>query len=370
MVNGYTNGVVKIVGTPTETTVTGSLLAYQTNITLADIGGPVTTPSTSSKEPPVNLDMTIESGKRVEFLWPTSTIPVLRGYARLGQSIHITLATDTGNFSLRGDVGIQSGEIFYFERSFYIKDGMIKFNENENYFDPRLTVNAEIREISNSGPVRISLVATDERLSRFTPRFVSDPPMTDAQIAALLGGNLFGELGNNQNGLSSAVFLTSDLVGQFSIVRSFENMVRDGLSLDLFSVRTQLFSNLLRGAIGSTQPTVTPGTATGGTSTSSTQYPLDNTSPSLGKYLDNTTVFLGKYLGTDLFLELLVQLQAQNPYSTTEQARSFGGLVINPEISLDWRTPFFDLQWSFLPQTPQTLFLTDNTISLSWGFTY
>lgn len=369
VVNGYTNGVVKITSSPGLTTVTGSLLAYQTNITLADIGSPVSAPTTASSEAPVHVDMTIETGKRVEFLWPTSAIPVLRGYARLGQSIHIGLATDTGTFSLRGDVGIQSGEIFYFERSFYIKDGMIRFNENENYFDPRLSVNAEIREISSNGPVRISLVANDERLSQFTPRFVSDPAMTDAQIAALLGGNFFGELGNNQNGLSSAVYLTSDLVGQFSIVRSFENMVRDALSLDLFSIRTQLFSNLLRGAIGGSQPSPV-GSGTTGTPTSGTQYPLDNTSSSLGKYLDNTTVFLGKYLGTDLFLELLVQLQAQNPYSTTEQARSFGGLVINPEINLDWRTPFFDLQWSFLPQTPQTLFLTDNTISLSWGFTY
>ncbi|WP_455383077.1 hypothetical protein, partial [Salinispira pacifica] len=370
VVNGYANGVVKISSNPTVTTVTGSLLAYQTNITLANIGAPVTPPQPLSNEAPVHVDMTIETGKRVEFLWPTSTIPVLRGYARLGQSIHIGLATDTGTFSLRGDVGIQSGEIFYFERSFYIKDGMIKFNENENYFDPRLSVNAEIREVSNNGPVRISLVATDERLSQFTPRFVSDPPMTDAQIAALLGGNFFGELGNDQNGLSSAVYLTSDLLGQFSIVRSFENMVRDALSLDLFSIRTQLFSNLLRGAIGGTQPATTTGTGQTGGTNPATQYPLDNTSPSLGKYLDNTTVFLGKYLGTDLFLELLVQLQAQNPFSTTEQARSFGGLVINPEINLDWRTPFFDLQWSFLPQNPQTLFLTDNTISLSWGFTY
>ncbi len=350
-VNGHANGRINIVGTPQVTRVSGNLTAYSTAITLADVGNQQAT-AQPPNGPPLKLDLSIQSGKRVEFLWPSSTIPVLRGYARLGQTIHIALSTDTGDFSLRGDVGIQSGEIFYFERSFYIKSGMIRFNESQDYFDPRLTVNAEIREVSNTGPVTISLVANDERLSQFTPRFVSNPSMTDSQIVALLGGNFFGELANNNLSLSSAALLAGDLVSQFSVVRSFENAVRDALSLDLFSVRTQLVSNILRGTLPDTQ------------------YPLDNTSPSLGKYLDNTTVFLGKYLGTDLFLELLIQLQAQNPFVNTEQVRSFGGLVISPEINLDWRTPFFDLQWNFAPKSPQTLFLSDNTISLSWGFSY
>jgi len=364
-VNGYTNGRINIVGTPQETVVTGHLVAYSTSIALVNISGQA--PPIQVQEQgqiPVKVDLTIESGKQVEFLWPSTTIPVLRGYAKLGQTIHIGVATDTGDFSLKGNVGIQSGEIFYFERSFYIRSGVIAFNETQNYFDPRLTVDAEIREVTDTtnnlgtvagttaGQVRIRLVATDERLSEFTPRFVSDPPMTDSQIVALLSGNFFGEFANNNLNLGTAALLASDLVGQFSLVRDFENAVRDALSLDLFSVRTQLFSNLLRGTI--------PGT----------QYPLDNTSPSLGTYLDNTTVFLGKYLGTDLFMELLLQLKAQNPYVNTNQVRSFGGLVIDPEINLDWRTPFFDLQWNFFPRTPNTLFLTDNTVTLSWGYSY
>jgi hypothetical protein len=90
--------------------------------------------------------------------------------------------------------------------------------------------------------------------------------------------------------------------------------------------------------------------------------------PSLGKYLDNTTFFLGKYIGNDLFLELLIQLRAQNPYY--HDIRSFGGLEVDSEISIEWKTPFFLLEWEFLPQHPEDLFLTDNTFSFSWEFSF
>jgi hypothetical protein len=79
-------------------------------------------------------------------------------------------------------------------------------------------------------------------------------------------------------------------------------------------------------------------------------------------------VFLGKYLGTDLFLELLVQLQASDPETST--ARSLAGVEIDSEFSLEWQTPFFQLEWAFFPRDPSTLFLTDNTFSFFWEYSY
>ena len=36
------------------------------------------------------------------------------------------------------------------------------------------------------------------------------------------------------------------------------------------------------------------------------------------------------------------------------------GLQPQLELSIEWATPFFLLDWSFQPQHPETLFLTDN----------
>jgi len=37
---------------------------------------------------------------------------------------------------------------------------------------------------------------------------------------------------------------------------------------------------------------------------------------------------------------------------------------------LEWETPFFLLEWSIVPQHPENLFVTDNTIGLKWKFSY
>ena len=250
----------------------------------------------------------------------------------------------------REAVDIQGGEMFYFDRSFYVKAGRITFDEDETSFDPLLTVDAEIREVADEGPVRIYLVADEAPLSEFTPQWRSDPPLSEAAILALLGGTVFVTQEGTPIDLSQAVLLTSDVATQFGIIRGFESTVREALQLDLFSVRTQLFQNLIRGVIDQNT------------------YPLDTGVSSLGKYLDNTTVFLGKYLGTELFLELLVQLQASDPESGT--ARALAGVEIDSEFSLEWQTPFFQLEWAFFPRDPSTLFLSDNTFRFSWEYSY
>jgi hypothetical protein len=146
------------------------------------------------------------------------------------------------------------------------------------------------------------------------------------------------------------VLATSDLVTQFGVINRFERSVRDALGLDLFSVRTQIFQNLVLGSID--QP----------------DYPLDNTSPSLGKYLENTTVFLGKYLGPELFAELLFGLRSRSPFEPIPPGA--GPVELEAELGLEWQTPLFLLQWRFFPENPETLFVTDNQLEFSWEFSY
>lgn len=345
-VDGLARGSLVVEGDAGATSISGDVVGSATSITLTEV------PEADLGDDDFELlvDVTVRTGRGMEFLWPSTAFPILRGSAATGESVRITHNSRTGALAVRGDVEIQGGEVFYFDRSFYVRSGTISFDEDELEFDPVLSVVAEIREVNEDGPVRISLVVEDDPLSLFTPRWESNPGMTETEILALLGGSVFSREPGEEIDLSQVAQLTGDVVSQIAIVQNLEASVREALQLDLFSLRTQVVGNLIGQLIDSGQ------------------YPLDTSVPSLGKYLDNTTLFLGKYLGTDLFLELLVQLRADDPLSTTTQ--SLTGLSVESELSLEWQTPFFLLQWSLAPDDPASLWLTDNTVSFSWEYSY
>lgn len=311
----------------------------------------------------LSVDLEIVSGRGVQFVWPNTEFPVLRSTLATQQEVAIAANRQADTFSLEGDVEMQSGDIFYFDRNFYIREGEISFDEDQDSFDPRVTVRAELREATPEGPVRIYLVANNELLSEFSPRFESSPPLSTAEIVGILGGNIFAQSPEGEVDVSSALLATSDFLTQFGVLREFEDNVREALNLDLFSIRTQIFQNIVASAIedGQTVPNeqgVSP------------QEPY----PSLGSYLNNTSVFMGRYLGNELFLEMLVQLQAdpaQNvPSRQEDDIQSLGGVLIDPEIRLEWQTPFFLLEWNFAPNNPEELFIRDNVFTFSWGFSY
>jgi hypothetical protein len=53
-----------------------------------------------------------------------------------------------------------------------------------------------------------------------------------------------------------------------------------------------------------------------------------------------------------------------------DSSSSGPSLLSDIELSLEWATPFFMLEWSFLPRNANTLFVTDNAITLRWGWRY
>jgi hypothetical protein len=344
-VDGTALGRLRIYATPSTTDVSGEITAEETSITLI-------TEEPVEREPRkiTTVDLTLVAGRRLEFLWPSREVPIVRAFARAGDQVRVVSASQDESFALDGTVSIRGGEIFYVNRNFYMRQGRIVFNEDEAGFDPVLSARAELREVGPRGPVRIFLIAEESPLSQFSPRLESSPPLTDDEIVALLGGAILEEGSTDVANLGSAVAVTSDVVTQFGIMSQFERQVREALNVDLFSVRTQVFQNIVVGSL------------------EQTEVPLDTTAPSLGTYLDNTTVFLGKYLGSDLFLELLIELRARDPLE--QDVIAIGGMEVDPEIGLEFDTPFFLLQWSFFPRTPESLFVADNTFEFSWQFSY
>ena len=351
LVDGIGKGRVSIDVEDQEVRISGKVSASNTKITLGEFLTEQT--SASGQEVRLSVDLSIETGKLVEFVWPTENFPIIRTYAALGQLLRIQLNTQNGFFLVRGNIGIRGGQIYYFDRVFYLREGRIIFNERGDQFDPIISARAEIRENTQTGLVRIYLIADNTRLSQFSPRFESEPSLSQLEIFTLLGGggNLLAYGTQEAVNLSSALLLSGDLFLQSEIIRAFERDMRNRFNLDLFSVRTQIFQNVLTEVLLPQE-----------------SIPVNQTVPSLGRYLDKSSVFLGKYLGSDLFLEYLIQLRAEDPL--TSNIRRFGGIGIESEVLFEWKTPFFTLEWSLRPKKPEELFIRDNTLSFRWRYSY
>ncbi|MFP4508968.1 MAG: translocation/assembly module TamB domain-containing protein [Spirochaetaceae bacterium] len=350
IVDGYGRGTLSLIQDGADLLLSGDLTAHNTTMTVGS-EGETRDDLQAAANNPLLVDLTITSGRSVEFLWPTTQLPILRAVTAPGAMVRIQADTVRNTFQLVGDVETQGGELFYLDRTFLIREGLIRFNETQETVDPRVTLRAETRDIGPDGPVRISIIAEESPLSDLTVRAVSEPPLSDEELLAIFGGGVFAT-GDSLVSLSGAVLAGSDIVSQFGVIRSVEAGVRNALQLDLFSVRTQLFQNLVRGVID--EPAIDSEEAA---------------IPSLGRVFNNTTVFLGRSLGPDVFAELLVQFRASDPFEDVSE-RAFAGIEVDSEFSLEFETPFFDLQWSFFPRTPDALFVPDNQFTFSWGFTY
>jgi translocation and assembly module TamB len=348
-VDGYINGNFSISMDDYGLYINSDLTADDCIINLGVVGE-----STDSSSKPIFINMNFTTGRKVQFIWPSNTIPILNATADTEQSINFTMDKLSSTYSLTGEVNIKYGSIYYFQKSFYLSEGSIVFDENENRFDPYLDFIAQIKEVDTQGEiVNISLIQDNMPVSRFSPRFESDPPLSDVEIFSILGSGVFTQIGDEQIDLTSALLLTGDLLAQFAIIRNFENKVKDIFNLDLFSIRTQMIQNILIDRL-SDENSADP------------EAYLD----SFGRFLDNTTLYLGKYIGDDIFLQALFQINNQILFDA-EQLNATNSLLVESTLSLEWQTPLFLLGFSVKPDFIDPASSIQNTsLELSWGYSY
>ena len=298
------------------------------------------------------INFKITTGTKVEFAWPASS-PIIRGNPELGSVINITSDTRSRQYSLNGDINIRSGELNYFDRSFYIRQGKMIFREDENKFDPRITARAEIRDHADIGSVTISMIVDNQPLRNFEPRFESSPSLTQLEIYSILGQNLSNNPGgenleiprfllSSTTDILTQIIATSDTLSQFVFFRQIERSIRNFLRLDMFSIRTRLLQNAVMSGVSGF-----------------TQAPVDRNF-SVGNYFDNTAVFIGKYIGRDMFIQGMLTMRYD------EYSVELGGLVFEPDIGIELQSPYVNIKWSFFPYHPENWWVSDNSITLSW----
>lgn len=327
--------------------VKGSLTGQDAEITVdvAEIGNASLAPNPNE---PVVADIVVNAGRKVEFLWPSKEFPILRTYADVGDSLRIRTDSVTGSLSVTGAVSLRGGEIFYVQRNFYVREGVLVFNENELHFDPRITVRAETRDRNEDGPVTISLLADNAPLMSFNARLESSPALSQAEILSLLGQNLSEADSSEDSGnvWAAVVGAAGDFLSQFYIVRTFERTLRNFFRLDMLSFRTNVAQNFVLLPMGMKRP-------------------IDNNIRA-GNYLDNTSVFLGKYFGSSVFAQAMFTLRYD------ENQRGFWGmgkeLGMTPEfdIGIELQSPLFGIRFNVVPQHLENLFVNDMSFTLSW----
>ncbi|GHV79967.1 hypothetical protein AGMMS49944_17580 [Spirochaetia bacterium] len=349
--------------------VSGNLLGNNAEITLGTRN--TQTPAAISQNITTVTDLTIKTGPKVEFIYPTRDFPLIRGSPEAGTGISITSDSLSGHFTVEGDVAIRRGEIFYFQRSFYIREGVLSFNESDTHFEPLITARAETRDRTGEGPVTISMIVDSSPLQSFSARLESNPPLSQFEILSLLGQNFAGTLSaEDPNGaIRSIVLASGDVLSQFILYRRAERTIRDILRLDMFSFRTQILQNAF------VQATGLQSTAAGSQSTDSErQAPVDRTG-GFGNYLDNTTVFFGKYFGPNVFGQAMLSFRYDENRITFGDISRGGvtlgaGISLEPEIEVEFRGPLFDIQVNFAPSHLENMFVNDLsfTFSRKWSF--
>jgi hypothetical protein len=336
--------------------VGGDLTAEDTEIAMSDTTTQDNAPKkTSSIITTTNFNL--RTGRKVECIFPNADFPIIRANADANTNIRIESDTSIEHYAIVGDVNLRSGEIFYFERSFYIRQGSLSFNENETRFNPGLSARAETRDRFNNENVTIAIVINNQSLLSFTPTFESTPPLSQPEILSLMGESFSGSADANNNNERAFFNSIGDIAAQFVVVRRAEKLIRDFFHLDMFSMRTQFIQNYIF------QNIPIFGNSNSTNSNIDDDSTQDNTNSRIASIFDNSTVMAGLFIGTDMFIQLMASFR-YDPNTV-----SLGGLRIEPEIGFELKSPLFDISWNIVPTHPEYLFIPDNKITLSRRWT-
>ena len=303
---------------------------------------------------PLNIvaDLGIHFGRKVEFRWPSGAFPIMRALLQADEPFRYTYDSSAGTYSFKGAADIKGGDVFYFKRSFYLREGSIVFDEREGKFDPLISIRAEVRERDENGsPIRITMTVDNDPLSSFNPVFTSDPLKNQIELMEILGQVVTADTSANNNAWRDLAITGTDLLAQFGVLRPAENFIRDKLHLDIFSLRTLILQNAIFG--------------------NSTESVSSSNRFSAGNFLDNTTVYFGKYIGSAVYVDALFQFSyydsdyyQERVYTNTFFPVVFGNLLVLPEIGIEIDSPFARIRWGISPVP------SNNNVTLSWRFEY
>ena len=266
----------------------------------------------------LDVNLTIEDNVKV--ILPYSADPIISAYIKNGTKFSIYTSKNPAAFEVNGNIELDRGEVFYFNKRFYIDEGNFKFTQASAL--PFIDLKANIKDFDSDGnKFTISLLLQNASFDNINPKFVSSPSKSQEEIMYILGNSLMPPSTTGEYSFSS---FASILTSGYTAIRSFNKdsglslttLLQNNLNLDMLSIRTNLFENLIFDGLN---------------------YSTSNLTP-LSRYLNNTAMYIGKYLNPDMFLQGMFKLVAQkDSFSLIDK-----DINIVTEINLDWLTPLAD----------------------------
>jgi hypothetical protein len=347
---------------PTSVTLTGSIHAQNGSLAIEtlqteniNIFASRVQPAPAKASRMANIvNLSITAGNRVQ-ISVNSPIITLRGLITPGTELAVRFDSEADTVDLLGDILLRSGQIEYFNRTFYLLSNTsspprIVFDENTDSIDPLLSVRAEIRESDENGEqVRITMQATNQRFSDFTASFTASPPKSEAEIMSLLG-QIF--IGNNENGVQFLIGGGTSFVQNY-LFHTIEDGLRDLLKFDIFSIRTMAFQNILENRLD----------------VAGLRKPL-----TAGNIFNNSTVYIGKSFGSSIYFDTLVHFLYDETKELVDPKSN--GIIFQPEIGLEMSAPFANIRMSLSPEiggdefSVISAFVSAASLTVSWKFSF
>lgn len=327
------NTDVEIIATP-----------LQNQFSLDNILGAV--PSKEKGNVNVAVDFDIIVGQKVQLLFN----PFLRGVVAPGTPLSIYFDSYTGDMEFKSDITLRGGEIAWLNRNFYMKEGRIIFNENQDSIDPKITVRADTRERdANGNLVTITLAANNQPVSSFNPTFSATPAKSEREIMQLLGQVISAD----STGVSDILGSSGDFFIQSTVIRRVENTLRELLNFDIFSIRTNVLQNSLKMSMDEN---------------------TNNKQLSVGNFIDNSTVYIGKYFGSSIYVDSMLHWTYDE--NKINNGTSVNGIVFQPELGFEMTTPYVNIRLGVAPDIDSlqkgllNTWVPSTSMTLSWKFAF
>ena len=297
------------------------------------------------------MDMTLNFGKNNRVLYPAGGDPIFSIDLQENSSVYAYMGADN-SYSFSGDIQIRGGEIYYFQKYFYITTGSIAFDD-PTYFNPKINLRATLRDYtSSSEKVEIYLVMKDNTFDNLSPTLESSPVMELSEIMEILGQSILPSSTYGDVSVSSVASLVTegfDILSRLGIVTTgnplstLSSSLKKVFGVDSFSLHSNILNNIVADTLANASSTL------------STQY-----SP-MARFLNGTTLNVGKYLSQNLYLQLMAHLEATGNRSSYTIISD--DLALDTEFSLEWTNSAFSVTFFTRP----SYFSFDSILS-SFGF--
>ena len=294
---GYAIGTFNLFGIGFQTWLDGDVTISDTTMTLGIKGLPdwyVPAYMTSTT-------FNVTTAKGVSFFYPNTPTPFIKATLTENQEFSFTYDHVTNEFEIDGVFAFRSGEIYYFQKNFFITEGSMVLHTDalsgEKAITPLINLRAKVTDFDSSGNrIDIFLVLRDSTLTALNPQFESIPAKEVNEIMEILGQSIlptgaYGEIGlYSVASLAAAATDVAERLGLLEVTQTalLTEAIRISLGLDMFSIRSNIVQNILFDALPITGL-------------------MGSLSP-IARYLHNTSIFMGKYIGTNFFLQALVHL--------------------------------------------------------------